>query len=159
MAEDLRYGRLMAWFQAAHGAVIIGNSASPAPPKVITGGTAPYRMSDLAFLAWIQICDNTKDCDPKTTGLQYVFQVQVTNAGSQEAMQRAAGGTQWLDWPGKELFTDTEAGKGLLGSPNGLGIGLFLAQHKSIFQSQRMTIKSITVWNMNMMFRLVSQTA
>ena len=106
MAEGaLRYGRVMAWLLASEGAVIIGNSASPSPPPPNTQDPAPYRMSDVAIIAWKLACQQAGVED--LASLRYIIEVDVTNPGAIEAMETAVGGTRWSPWPGKEFSIDT----------------------------------------------------
>lgn len=49
------------------------------------------------------------------------------------------------NWPGVDFWMDTDAGKAILGSPNGNGVGWLLAQHHA--QLGRKAISRVTVFD------------
>ncbi|ORX99292.1 hypothetical protein BCR34DRAFT_640047 [Clohesyomyces aquaticus] len=47
-------------------------------------------------------------------------------------------------WPGVTFMVGTEVGQAIFGSPSGLGIGYFLAQHKA--QLENLMVRSVTIF-------------
>ncbi|KAF2018539.1 hypothetical protein BU24DRAFT_418064, partial [Aaosphaeria arxii CBS 175.79] len=56
---------------------------------------------------------------------------KATNAALARALKTRNGKDYLEDYPGECFLTSEEVGKALLGTPNGIGIGYFLVQHKA----------------------------
>ncbi|KAJ4346296.1 hypothetical protein N0V95_005506 [Ascochyta clinopodiicola] len=95
------------------------------PPVGKDGLPALQRYSDVAWLFWARQATNKNK-------LKYFFTISITNEHTQRAIRRALKTTnkKYGPWPGATFSTNSEAGKALLGSPNGRAHGYFLAQHK-----------------------------
>ncbi|KAF1360403.1 hypothetical protein EJ07DRAFT_114939 [Lizonia empirigonia] len=82
--------------------------------------------SDLAFGLWnrVSASDSRK--------IEMFMSVNIVNEDAEEIIKRALE-TVDVDevqpWPGTDFDTTADAGKALLGSPNGLGAAYFLLQH------------------------------
>jgi hypothetical protein len=132
-----------------YGAAYMGRQRKP-PVTVLP---KLKNWSDIAFLSW------------KSQGgggaLRYVWSAMIQNsefagiigralheegsrsdpsAFDQDAECRRFG---WKDR--KEINMDTDAGKALLGSPNGRGVGYLLVEHKSTF-GERATANKVTFY-------------
>jgi hypothetical protein len=97
-----------------------------------------YRWSDITFIEWkTQAGERIKE-------LHYVFQANIMNQESKMVIERAAGGPNNLQWPGKVFEMASSEGRAILGSPNGRGVAFLLATHKELL-GQRI-IERVLVW-------------
>ena len=78
--------------------------------------------------------------------LNYIFSNAITNIYTVPIMNRAwqSAGAQPGPWPGVTFQLNTQVGKALLGTPNGIAAAWLLINHGSAFQSR--TVKSITIF-------------
>ncbi|KAJ4312391.1 hypothetical protein N0V94_007458 [Neodidymelliopsis sp. IMI 364377] len=95
------------------------------PPIAREGLPSLQRYSDVAWLFWAKHAASTKK-------LKYFLSLAISNEETQRAVRRALQSVKadYCPWPGTTFSVDSEAGRALLGSPNGRAHGYFLAQHK-----------------------------
>ncbi|KAF1932409.1 uncharacterized protein M421DRAFT_403266 [Didymella exigua CBS 183.55] len=104
------------------GAEILWDDPKPAPaalPKLRSS-------SDLAFGLWNRVPA------PNGQKIEKFMSVNIVNEDADEIIKRAlkkVNVDEVEGWPGTDFDTTTDAGKALLGSPNGLGAAYFLLQH------------------------------
>jgi hypothetical protein len=93
--------------------------------------------SDIAFLQWSTLSTTNASLPP----LKYILRANIQNKDTTDAMSHVLGYNakvkpyrrdepQRPRWPGVSFDTDTRAATALLGTPNGIGVGWLLAQHK-----------------------------
>lgn len=130
-------------------AYIIANSKKPTaeqrffpPRQPITGAVVPLsQWSDVTFLQLQQLSTAAE-----LQKLTFVFRISVANQVTKEIILHAVGGpTKLQSWPGEDFGVEENAGLAMLGTPNGLGIGWLLAQHKADFGVKR--VKGVRVWD------------
>lgn len=130
------------------GLLIADNSLSPTDAKAQisgkTGTITPLRQwSDVAFLQWLELAGAAK-----VKGLKHVIRSVITNPQTRTRISEAltkSGHKTTPVWKNAAKFAmTTDEGAGLLGSPNGSGVGFLLAGHKSELGVK--TIASVTVW-------------
>ncbi|KAJ4406908.1 Mitochondrial import inner membrane translocase subunit tim8 [Didymella pomorum] len=110
---------------------------SPVPAEQIPGLRS---SSDIAWLAW-------KPLHVKGVKLNHIVTWSVTNGGTARLIAAALDAladetkttmdTDLKPYPWKEFDTDNVSGQLVLGSPNGLGIGYMLVQHKPEIGNRR----------------------
>ncbi|KAF2794315.1 hypothetical protein K505DRAFT_361196 [Melanomma pulvis-pyrius CBS 109.77] len=96
--------------------------------------------SDIVFGQWTSIAQgNTKN-------IKYIVIWSLANMQSASAVAKALSNTnsEIGNWPGASFNMDTPEGKALLGTPNGVGVGYMLAQHKA--QLGKKTISKVDVF-------------
>jgi hypothetical protein len=103
--------------------------------------------SDVVFVEW-QTQAAARNQDIKN--LKWVFQYDITNEESQNIIRLAVGGEQNLIWPGvavpmtNEDGEPNDAGRAILGTPNGVGVAYLLSTHR--VQLGYRLIESVSVW-------------
>ena len=87
--------------------------------------------SDLTFIEWW----NHAATPAQRGGLQFVIVSNLNNERTKavifEVLKASGYQLKQLPYPGRTYSTETEAGKAILGSMNGCGVGFLLAQHKA----------------------------
>ncbi|KAJ4390861.1 hypothetical protein N0V93_004460 [Gnomoniopsis smithogilvyi] len=130
------------------GLLIADNSLSPTDPTAQIAGKkgtiTPLRQwSDVAFLEWLEAAGAAQ-----VKNLKYVIRSLIINAQTKTRIQEAlvkSGHKTTPVWKNAAKFAMTsDEGAGLLGSPNGSGVGFLIAGHKQ--QLGLKTITSVTVW-------------
>ncbi|OJJ42119.1 hypothetical protein ASPZODRAFT_20765 [Penicilliopsis zonata CBS 506.65] len=113
--------------------------------------------SDVTFLVWKRLA---AVANTDINNIKYVFHATISNGVTNLIINEAfAKSDKTLgDWANAVTFEmTTDAGKALLGSPNGSAVGWFIVQHKAAFGEKR-KVKSVTVWadgnDRNMFFTL-----
>ncbi|KAH7091636.1 hypothetical protein FB567DRAFT_436058 [Paraphoma chrysanthemicola] len=109
-------------------------------PKLIDTKALPAlrASSDIAWGLW------NRENSGNLKGVRKFLSVNVINEDGQAIITKALGGFP-EPWPGKDFSPTTDAGKALLGSPNGIAAGFFLAQHKTQLGGNKY-ISKITVF-------------
>lgn len=97
-----------------------------------------YRWSDITFIEW------KTQAGARIKELHYIFQSNIMNQESKMVIERAAGGLNNLQWPGKIFEMASSEGRAILGSPNGRGVAFLLATHKE--QLGQRTVERVLVW-------------
>ncbi|KAF2450009.1 hypothetical protein P171DRAFT_469888 [Karstenula rhodostoma CBS 690.94] len=117
-----------------------------------------HTFSDIGYLNYKKMLGK----DP--TSFKYMMSLMITNEETASIISRALGGQQLRSWPGTSFNWRSKEFKALLGSPNGMGFGYLLVQHKS--QLGKMFIKQVQVFHgdtwhhlPNMVFTLEEQSA
>ena len=141
------------WINTIVGAIVVDHSYAPADPfvnpaiKNLPDLPPLRRWSDATFLVWTNACKNDAACIYK---LQYIVHNDVVNYECQWVAKYLVigrpnvGFVTWDDWPGQSFGTDTDAGKAILGCPNGRGTAYLLLQHRGTFGTK--TIESVTIY-------------
>ncbi|TLD37918.1 hypothetical protein E2P81_ATG03593 [Venturia nashicola] len=115
------------------------------------------QWSDVAFLEWknqLEVAREPLTSDGRLPVPKMILRINMMNTETLNLLdqvlrklpeaERPRGLSAWgvptPDWSGKKTFTmDSEAGKVLLGSPNGRGVAWFLLQHKRAFGLKTIT--------------------
>ena len=106
-----------------------------APQREATPGELPKlrALSDLLWAGWCRAVQAEAERGARLVGVKYLFSVQITNDETKSIIQRALETkrkTLVKLWPGESFGMDTEAGRALLGSPNGKRWGYLVTQRK-----------------------------
>lgn len=133
----------------AWGCIIIKNFVSPSKPIAGAGKPEPpSRASDILFLAYQHLCSQVATCTMEN--LRYVLHDSIRNEGTRKAILSAFDITSFEQlggFPGKWAKTDCDVGLGLLGTPNGAGMGFMVAEHMSTFKASRFYPRAVYCWN------------
>ncbi|KAF2686086.1 hypothetical protein K458DRAFT_387098 [Lentithecium fluviatile CBS 122367] len=80
-------------------------------------------------------------------GLRWWLSISITNEPTRRIIKRALdnAGKLLVPYPGEFIFMATDEAQAILGSPNGLGLGYFLIQHKS--QPGNMYVSGVVVYH------------
>ena len=106
--------------------------------------TTPQRLSDITFLAWQYFCKQAKPPVPLGS-LKYVVHRMITNPSSMKILPQAAknAGQSVKQYPGAALdptkAEHEDPFRAVVGSPNGYGLGFFLAAHQDAFKGKVIT--------------------
>lgn len=106
--------------------------------------TPLYRWSDIVALTWVNLATSAT----QVQGLRYIIRVNIVNDDTIECITAFMPGGDIKNlpqYPGLEFDASSDAGLTLLGSPNGNGVGWFLAQHKAKLGGTKQVTK-IRVW-------------
>ncbi|KAK5132539.1 hypothetical protein LTR08_008856 [Meristemomyces frigidus] len=148
---DARYETLN---YPTQGILVAYNNISPASAiqwpfhRGWTGGPLPplAAWSDIQYLEWHHLC-TSHNVDPK--GLKTVMRSNVINKATQAVMWLALESVGITDgpkaWPGTKFDMSTDAGRAILGTPNGNGVGWLLFSHREGLGWK--TITSVTMWD------------
>jgi len=119
--------------------------------------------SDVAFLQWKTLSAQ----DVSDSPLRYVLQAGIMNRDTIAVMSKILGeyagsrqarpylyetelpsscGTPPPQWPGITYQIDTDEAQALLGTPNGLGVGWLLAQHKDDSELGHKIVDEVTLF-------------
>ncbi|KAL1600767.1 hypothetical protein SLS60_007155 [Paraconiothyrium brasiliense] len=98
-----------------------------------------HAFSDIGYLNYKNILGK----DPKN--MKYMMSVMITNDKTASIIAKALGGGELGPWPGKSFNWRSKEFKALLGSPNGMGFGYLLVQHKS--QLGNLFIKDVQIFH------------
>ncbi|KAL5376080.1 hypothetical protein PMIN02_011895 [Paraphaeosphaeria minitans] len=114
-------------------------------------------FSDIGYLNYKHMLGK----DP--TSFKYMMSLMITNEETASIIARALGSKDLGPWPGTSFNWRSKDFKALLGSPNGMGFGYLLVQHK--YQLGKMFIKQVQVFHgdtwhhlPNMVFTLEEQS-
>ncbi|KAL8947683.1 MAG: hypothetical protein Q9222_006067 [Ikaeria aurantiellina] len=105
------------------------------------------RLSDMMWTVWASI-----QPEESRGGLRYIMHDDVTNDDTAEIMEDSlmkAGDSLRLPWPGKTYRMDTDEGKALLGTPNGLATAWLMIDRAAILGRRDPTI---TIWDCDIAF-------
>lgn len=111
----------------------------------LTAALVPLRQwSDVTWLEWQH---QTSGNFAQQRNLKYICRYDIVNEDTRDAIVEAVGGLANLDrWPNRRTLRPFDAGfMALLGTPNGQGIGWFLAQHRVALGERDVDL--ITVWD------------
>ncbi|KAF1995728.1 hypothetical protein P154DRAFT_610155 [Amniculicola lignicola CBS 123094] len=100
------------------------------------------QTSDIVYGCWAMSGGNAN--------LNHIINWGITNKATQTAIGRIMRDSQISyvsPWPGIQVAADGDAGKGLLGTPTGVGVGFMLAQHKDVLGNR--TVKGVRVFEGN----------
>ena len=126
-------------FNAKAGAIIADSNTPPRNPTV--DNPSPLsQYSDVVFLAWLAAAG------PSAKNLRYIFRGPVADPSTLAIAQSALAnrGKDLVAWPGERLSMAEADTQAILGSPNGLGVGYLLAQHKDVLGVK--VVESVTVF-------------
>lgn len=107
------------------------------------------QWSDVMYLEWMKHANFAT-----RRNLKYVIRMGVANyltraivarALTQEYYNAAPGPQRWANRA--VISLDADAGKAILGSPNGQGVGWFLAQHQGSRQLGKKTISKVAIFD------------
>ena len=127
-------------YLATHGALSCDATKTPAEPQP----DVLSRLSDIMFLAWQHACE---EAATDVGSLAYVFRSHVTNDDTLAIASKALQGVDLQaarPWPGIDFDMGTEAGKALLGSPNGVAVAWMLIDRQTTFPGK--TVSKVTVY-------------
>ena len=116
-------------------------------PPVTGDNVIPLkRWSDVIFLNYQSLMvGRGKDAMHR---LKYIFRMRVNNKKSVKIMEGILGGGSLREsikaWPGVYYGMETDDGRALLGTPNGLGVAWLLIQHKK--QLGRKTVAGVRLY-------------
>ncbi|KAF1980930.1 hypothetical protein K402DRAFT_425840 [Aulographum hederae CBS 113979] len=154
-------GKYDNFYYADQGMIIALNNWSPAKTcttykdYIFDKNRALPRLaqwSDLVFLTYQDLALRLPPIDPadssKLTPLRYVIRNGVVNKDTQlvidRALEKSGQGPAGNFADKRPIGMDSEAGKALLGTPNGDGVSWLLVQHKSRMGGRR--VKDVTVF-------------
>ncbi|KAH3998737.1 hypothetical protein HBI38_094300 [Parastagonospora nodorum] len=103
-----------------------------------------HHWSDVAYMQWLEACDQTAS---EPDSIRYVFRLRVMNPTTTAVVQRVManrGHGTFTSYPGETFDIDSEEGKAILGTPNGVGVAWLLIQRKRELGHE--TIKDVTVF-------------
>jgi hypothetical protein len=86
---------------------------------------APYKLSDVYFLQWQKLAGGSN----KIKNLKYFIRKDVQNRDTLKIIDEATGNVA-KEWPGTTFSMESDEGKALLRTPNGVGLAYMLIQHK-----------------------------
>lgn len=103
-------------------------------------------VSDLWYHDWTSLCHvaRKKSLDVDVKKITYILETKVDPI-IQATILRASGQRHLPPWPGVKWTTANDAGLRILGTPLGLNVARFYAQHKATLGGQR-TVVEITAW-------------
>ncbi|KAL8979188.1 MAG: hypothetical protein Q9205_005420 [Flavoplaca limonia] len=110
-------------------------------PKPARNAAIPAlnRLSDMMWYVWDSISE-----DPGK--LRYIGRDTITNSATEgimdEILQKTAGNAR-APWPGKTFGLDTDEGKALLGTPNGVAVGWLLIDR---YREMGKREPRVTIW-------------
>ena len=125
------------FFNPAQGALIATSMRSPGKMHEISStvpADGPFpalrRWSDLVWLQRARQAAGAGGASP--ANLNVVLHYRIVTARTKNVIRQALQreGKQLQDWPGAEVGAETPAGKALLGTPHGAGLGWLLADHR-----------------------------
>ncbi|KAJ5663783.1 hypothetical protein N7507_004514 [Penicillium longicatenatum] len=87
------------------------------------------RWSDVNFLMWEQLARNKKEL----RNIKYLIRFHIVNTNTKAMINQALTitGTSLTHYPGTVFPMSSDAGKAILGTPNGGGVAWFLVDHKN----------------------------
>lgn len=98
------------------------------------------QWSDITYLQWAALSSS------KNSSLRYVMKTPCENPTTQLIISHAMKRTkqELSKWPGVSFSMAVEEGQAILGSPNGLGVGYLLVQHRA--QLGNRVVDKVTVF-------------
>lgn len=135
-------------YNPAHGTIMAVENSSPKNNDVDVPADEVIPLSnwsDVVFLTWMNLCTGQAQME----GMKYIMQVNIISDDTNEVIGQMLPSKDLDDlpgYPGVTFDTSSYQGTTLLGTPNGNGVGWFLAQHKDKLGATRQVTK-IQVWN------------
>lgn len=86
---------------------------------------SPYKLSNVYFLQWQKLAAGSN----KIKNLKYFIRKNVQNPDTLRIIDEAAGSVA-KEWPGTTFSMESDEGKALLRTANGVGVAYMLIQHK-----------------------------
>jgi hypothetical protein len=114
------------------------DNKSPKPNKK---AAAPdlYKLSDVYFLEWQKQAGSSR----RIKHLKYFLRFHIVNTDTKRIISQATGNNVKV-WPGDMFGIETDEGKALLATPNGIGVAYFLINHKPELGVK--TVERVQVW-------------